>query len=198
LDVAVLNAVPLLRLGVIAALGGGTSLGTADDLAAWLRPSRPSVLILGLADADDDAWSILASFQNEPQVRPVAMLATFSEAVAARALRVRAAHVLPRDADAEHLRRVVDEATRGVLSLSIVALRTTTALPHASRSAAPPSDEELSWLRALSHGDTVTAIAEATHLSERVLYRRLGRLYRKLGVEGRTQALILGRDEGWL
>jgi hypothetical protein len=41
-------------------------------------------------------------------------------------------------------------------------------------------------------------LAESTGLSERVMYRRLGLLYRRLGVSGRTQALILGRDEGWL
>jgi hypothetical protein len=31
-----------------------------------------------------------------------------------------------------------------------------------------------------------------------MMYRKLRTLYRRLGVAGRTQALILARDEGWL
>lgn len=196
---AVLDPVPLLRLGVIAALGGGTSLESAELLAAWLTGGRPCLLLIGLLDADDDSWAVLAGLRRSPQVRTVAMLATCTEVLAARAMRTGAVHVLPRNADPDELRRVVHEARRGVVSVPLATLRTAMALRRAGpTAAASPSEEELDWLRALGRGDTVSAIAQARHLSERVLYRRLNLLYGKLGVAGRTQALILGRDEGWL
>jgi DNA-binding NarL/FixJ family response regulator len=87
---------------------------------------------------------------------------------------------------------------RGVVSLSVDLLRAATALPRTGGNLAAVTDDEMAWLRALGQGTTVASLAESVGLSERVMYRRLGRLYRRLGVPGRTQALMRGRDEGWL
>ena len=197
MELAILDPLPLLRLGAIAALGGGTELCSADELTTWVATGRPCVLLMSLNQENDEGWAILASLRGHPAVRPVALLSPFTVALAARALRAGAVHVMARESDAAVLRRIVDEVEQGVLRLSVDLLRAATALPRTGHGGVPPSDEELAWLRALAEGSTIALVAQDVGISERVLYRRLGQLYRRLGVPGRTQALILGRDEGW-
>lgn len=194
-----MDPLPLFRLGTLAALGGGRELSSVDELSAWLPYSRSAVLLVTVLGEDDEqAWSVIATLHQHPGLRPVALLAPFTVTSAARALRAGAVHVAPRDASAAALRQVVEEVEGGVVRLSLDVLHATTAqLPHA-RSGAAPTDEEIGWLRELGQGRTVASVAQASGLSERVLYRRLKALYRRLGVRNRTQALILGRDEGWL
>jgi DNA-binding NarL/FixJ family response regulator len=195
-ELAVLDTVPLFRLGIVAALGGGSQFSAPSELMDWLARDRACVVIVALDDADDERWGTLADLSGSALFRPVAVLADFSETAAGRALRAGAVHVLPRNVEPEPLRQAVDEAARGVVSIPVAVLRAATALHRAGRAGPSPTDEELAWLGALSKGRTVTEVAEDAHISERVLYRRLTQLYRKLGVDNRTQALILGRDEG--
>lgn len=199
MDLAVLDPLPLFRLGVLAALGGGRELATAEELTAWLSPRRSTVVLMTLAgDDDEQAWSLLPALQQYPELRAVAVLASYTVVSAARALRAGAVHVVARDAAPATLRAVVNEVGEGVVRLSVDVLRAATTQRRPGRLTATPTDEELAWLRALADGRTMSFLATETGHSERVLYRRLKRLYRQLGVTGRTQALILGRDEGWL
>ncbi len=57
------------------------------------------------------------------------------------------------------------------------------------------SEEERAWLRGLATGRTVTALAEGSAYSERELYRKLSRVYQKLGAGGRVEAML--RAERW-
>jgi DNA-binding CsgD family transcriptional regulator len=50
--------------------------------------------------------------------------------------------------------------------------------------------EELTWLRSLAAGETVTELSLSLGYSERELYRRLRRLYTRMGASGRTDALL--------
>lgn len=198
MDLIVMDMLPLLRLGAITALGGGKEITSADELTAGLAQREAAILLLGLDEADEDGWALLHSLKGHAQLRSVVLLWPFSLPLAASALRAGAVHVLPRNADAESLRRVVAEVRRGIVSVPIELLRVATAPTANSLSSARPTDDELAWLRALGHGSTVASLAESAGLSERVMYRRLSLLYRRLSVSGRIQAMMLGREEGWL
>jgi DNA-binding CsgD family transcriptional regulator len=50
--------------------------------------------------------------------------------------------------------------------------------------------EEVTWLRSLAAGETVAELSLRLGYSERELYRRLRRLYSKMGASGRTDALL--------
>ena len=198
MDVAVMDPVPLFRVGVLAALGGGRALSSPEELTAWLPLRRPAVLPFTVDAYDDQGWSLLTTLQHQPDLRPVAVLSSFAVTSAARALRAGAVHVVSRYATPTALRRVVEEVEDGVVKLPLEVLSAATAQLRPAVSITAPSAEEIAWLRALGHGKTVATVAEASRVSERVLYRRLNLLYRRLGVSNRTQALILGRDQGWL
>ena len=60
------------------------------------------------------------------------------------------------------------------------------------------SAEEVGWLRALAGGRTVTELAKEKAYSERHLHRRLKAVYARLGVAGRTEALLRAERAGLL
>jgi DNA-binding NarL/FixJ family response regulator len=193
---AVFDPLPLFRLGMLASLGGGDDLGSLADLSAWLEPRRPAMLLLTLQDTDDDAT--LHESTRHPDVLVVAVLSTFTVAAAARALRDGASHVVARDSDPELIRKVVAEVEAGVVRLPLAVVRAAMGQPRSGGNRPDPSDDEIAWLRALASGRSVAEVALQSAISERRLYRRLSDLYRRLGVANRTQALMVGRDEGWL
>lgn len=51
-------------------------------------------------------------------------------------------------------------------------------------------DTELSWFRDLAAGKTVAELAGRMGYSEREMYRRLQRMYGRIGASGRTDALL--------
>ncbi len=60
------------------------------------------------------------------------------------------------------------------------------------------SEEEVGWLRFLSKGGTVAALARRVGRSERTMYRLLHRLYGRLGVNDRFEAMSALRDAGYV
>ncbi len=67
--------------------------------------------------------------------------------------------------------------------------------PGARTDAPEVAPHEREWLRMLGQGGTVAAIARSAAYSEREMYRLLAKLYRRLGAESRTEALL--RAAGW-
>ena len=69
-------------------------------------------------------------------------------------------------------------------------------LARAMARSGPPSvgspipDDDLEALRALASGETVKALGARLGYSEREMYRRLRRIYRRLGASDRTDALL--------
>lgn len=60
------------------------------------------------------------------------------------------------------------------------------------------TEEEISWLRALAQERAVVEIATAHGYSERSLHRRLKDLWSKMGVAGKTEAIVVAASVGWL
>lgn len=58
------------------------------------------------------------------------------------------------------------------------------------RAEATLSPREVEWLRALARSATVASLARRVGCSEREMYRLLAGLYTRMGVAGRTEALI--------
>lgn len=59
-----------------------------------------------------------------------------------------------------------------------------------SRSRDRLSDEDVVVLRSIAEGQTVVQIAELIHRSERDTYRALAKLWKRLGVENRSEAIV--------
>ena len=198
-DVAVVDPLPLFRAGVVEALSAaGHSVEEPGDLPTWIRRAGLSVAILTLESERD--WSILATITAESShLAVVALVLSADPASGARAVRLGAHSVLARATSAEGLQRAVKAAVEGFSLVPIGVLQELReGVSHEERASASLTDEQLSWLRDLAAGSTVTEIASRAGYSERAMYRMLNRVYAQLGAHNRTQALIRAQSLGWI
>ena len=198
LRIAVLDPLPMYRRGLVTTLGEAGLLAEAPaDLVAWSRQATASVIFLTLQSDSD--WQLLAEVcQARPDPLVVAVLAEPSVAAYLRALSSGASVAAPRDASPEQLRQVFEHAVHGMALLPIDVIRALSASEPPPAEHGTPSSRELGWLRDLARGVTVGRLAEHSGYSERAMFRLLHDLYRRLGVSGRTEALIRASEQGWL
>ncbi|NAZ84794.1 response regulator transcription factor [Kineococcus indalonis] len=113
------------------------------------------------------------------------------------AVRAGALGVLDPDAELETAVEVVLSAAAGRVLVPRTLVESL-AEPVGSAGAPQLAEHEREWLRMLGQGGTVAAIARSASYSEREMYRLLAKLYRRLGAETRTQALLRAADWGLL
>lgn len=112
------------------------------------------------------------------------------------ALQVGVDGVIPYDASVIEIVNALSMAFRGKAVLPVDVARAlaepVTAIPNGLRLGA----DELTWLRSLSQGSSVTSIARVSGYSERQMYRLIQQTYRKIGVKNRSQAIALATRWG--
>jgi DNA-binding NarL/FixJ family response regulator len=129
----------------------------------------------------------------------VAMLSDGAVATYVRALASGAVAALPRDAQPAKVRATVEAVIDGRIELPIDVLRSLTSSNTPTEAdSSMPSPRELEWLSLLAAGVTVAALAERARYSERMMFRLLRELYKRMHVNNRTEALLLARERGWL
>jgi DNA-binding NarL/FixJ family response regulator len=198
--IAVVDPSPAYRRGIMAILGDvGAEPETPDDLLAWVgrRPRRVIFLTL----ASDHDWELLLRLRQasaEPIV--VAVLSDSSVAAYLRALSAGAAAAVPRDASPERMRQIVTEALHGVslLPTEVVQALAQTTEQVTDEDRVGLADHEITWLRELASGRTVSELAERSGYSERAMFRLLRKTYARMQVRNRTEALLRARQQGWL
>jgi len=197
--IAVSDPLPVFQGSVVASLqGAGFCAEAPEDLLAWLRDEERRVVVMTLKSAGD--WASLAELRRvRPATLIVAMLEDSSLRGQKRAFSLGAVGVVPRNASATLIREVVEAAVRGTSLVPIEVLRALIVPRRTVEDADEgPSPRELAWLRELAGGATVGQLAERVGYSERAMFRLLGKLYVKMKVRNRTQALMRARELGWL
>jgi DNA-binding NarL/FixJ family response regulator len=158
--------------------------------------ASPAVLIYACDDGDISAIDSIHLVW--PGVPIVVLLAQASVTNYRRALHTGAIAVLSVYAELEEIAHAVGGAVSGLITLPH---RAAEAVATTSRTADSPTllnDQEIAWLDHLARGTTVTKLAGEAGYSERAMYRQLSLMYRKLGVQNRTQALLLAAQHGLL
>ncbi|MFG1928752.1 DNA-binding response regulator [Cryptosporangium sp. NPDC048952] len=201
LRVAVADPLPIFRHGVQAALAeAGFPTESPENLLAWVGVDEPRLALFTVQTAED--WALLPELcRVRAETKILAVLDEASVHTYVRALSAGAAGVLPRTATPPVLREVFNAAVRGsslVPTAVLRALAENASYNDGTTESGRPSSTERDWLRQLAHGDSVAQIATRAGYSERMMFRLLRALYTKLEVDNRTEALIKGRDEGWL
>lgn len=195
--IAVSDPLPVFRRGIMAILDG-YDVEEPDDLMAWAEGGQPSAILLTLGTPGD--WSLLSRLhESAPDAVVIALLSEPTEEAYLSALRNGASGALPRDAPPESVRDVLRAATRGTSLLPVEVVRALAARAESrSHASGPPAAHEIEWLRRLAQGVTVGRLADQVGYSERAMFRQLNELYTKLHVKNRTEALMYGRERGWL
>jgi DNA-binding NarL/FixJ family response regulator len=196
---AVIDPLPVYRRGIAAILADhGLEVHTPADVVAWAREYRRSLVLLSVLSADD--WGVLGALcRSRPQPLVIAVTADDSGESGARAVRLGARSVLPRQATVRAVERAVVVTMEGeaIMPAAVAsALAAARQLVPASHVALPA--EQIAWLRNLSAGRTVAALAKEAGYSERAMYRLLRAVYEQLGVRTRVEAIVQVQAAGWL
>jgi len=193
--IAVVDPLPMFRQGVVTALeAAGHIVESPVDVVAWLRRGAGTLVLLTVVSNDD--WALLGQVCDAAASHLViALLDDASPVIGARAVRIGAHSVVPREATAVMLSRTVDATLEGqaVMPAPVAAVLASDLLDSTHRVTA----DQLSWLRHLAGGATVAEVAEQAGYSERAMFRLLQKLYRNMGVDSRLEAIMRAKEAGW-
>jgi DNA-binding NarL/FixJ family response regulator len=197
--VAVIDPLPVYQRGMAAILGDhGFNVSTPDDVVAWAR-DRPHSLVL-LSMHSPSAWEILGTLcRLSPQPLVIAVTTDDTGSAGAQAIQLGVRSVLPRQANVQAVERAIAATMAGEAVMpSLVASVLSTGRVQIPASHPSLSAQQLAWLRALSEGRTVAALAKEAGYSERAMYRLLRAVYEMLGVRTRVEAIVRVQQAGWL
>jgi DNA-binding NarL/FixJ family response regulator len=198
--IAVSDPLPLVQRGIMAVLGdAGFQPEVPEDLLDWVREKQRRVVLF--TPHAPERWKLLAELCDaDADVLVVALLTETSVPTYVQAIESGAIAAVPRDAPPELVHQVFDAALEGKSLLPVEVVRVLAA-PRTVREPehqTGPSLREIEWLQQLAGGATVGQLADRAGYSERAMFRLLRELYGRIGVKNRTEALMRGKEEGWL
>ncbi|MFI6477612.1 hypothetical protein ACIBH1_06760 [Nonomuraea sp. NPDC050663] len=197
--IAVFDPLPVYRHGVMATLReAGLGSESPDDVFAWMDDDHLRLVVLSVQTSED--WECLVQLcRTHRDALVVALLPDDAVTTHVRALTGGAVATLPRDAQPSAVRAAVEAVIDGRSVVPVDVLRAlTVAGPAAVSNEEVPSPQEREWLRRLAAGSTVADLADGAGYSERMMFRLLRDLYKRIKAGNRTQALMLARERGWL
>jgi DNA-binding NarL/FixJ family response regulator len=166
------------------------------EAAALAREKRPDVLLLGIEMPATDAGEVVAAVARASAETKLVVLTARDDARLARELLARGASgYLTKSASSGELISAVKSLAavddRVVLSLSRGALE-----DLAREERAGLSGRELEHLQLVARGMSNKQLASSLRLTEGTVKRHLHRIYKKLGVSCRVEAVLKGHSEG--
>jgi DNA-binding NarL/FixJ family response regulator len=199
MHLAVIDPLPIYQQGMVAVLSvAGYQVDTPSDLMEWVHRGRDGLVLLTLAGTAD--WDLLARLRTvASQQQIIAVLTQESAGLGARAVRAGARSVLPRDVTPAVLRRTVEATLDGQAVLpAAVANVFVTGTVDAGDTDPVITADQLTWLRHLRAGTTITELSQLVGYSERAMYRLLRHLYQQLGARTRIEAIVHAQEQGLL
>ncbi|MDR7279992.1 response regulator transcription factor [Catenuloplanes atrovinosus] len=192
----------LTRVGIAAAFEGAPDLrlvgaaASGAEALALLGAQRPDVVLLDLDLTDGNGLTWGAEVRRSHPALGIVLLAARDDDLLLRALEAGISAFLPRTEELGAILAAVRHAAAAPSSFTAPDLAG--ALSRRRHSATVVSPREREVLNLLREGLTVPQIATALGLSESTVKTYLARIYDKLGVTGREQAVIAATDRGLL
>jgi DNA-binding NarL/FixJ family response regulator len=187
---AVVDRFPPYRHGLSVALSeAGFQVEETVELQAWGSQAGRRIAVFSIRGIADIRDLRLAVARN----RDLAVVAIHEQddLVSLRqCLEAGASACLPAGASMEEIVGAVHLAAAGLSLIPMELLHALVTSRDRAPEACPLSGQEIEWLRSLSRGMRVAKLAESVCYSEREMYRRLRDLYVRMGVAGRTEAVV--------
>jgi DNA-binding NarL/FixJ family response regulator len=199
---AIVDRFPPYRHGLSVALSqAGFQVEETVELQAWGSQTGRRIAVFsirGLSDIRDLRHAVARN-------RDLAVVAIHQQddlVSLKQTLDAGATACLPAGASMEEIVGAVHVAAKGLSLIPTDVLRDLVRSQGRAPEACPLSGQEIEWLRSLARGTTVTRLADSVCYSEREMYRRLHDLYLRMGVTGRTEAVVRAArwgvlDGGW-
>lgn len=195
MEIGVVADIAALRSGIASMLehrhsGAVTEI---DHPGNWASVADDPIVVFACTSKED--MSIVVDLRSSvPDCGVVALIPDLDPELELAALAAGASAVESWAVEEEALNVLVDlvAARRSVLP-SDVADR---ALQIGLDPTTEMSTQEIGWLSRLATGATIAALAAENDYSEREMYRRLAKLYSRLGARNRLHALLLAVRQG--
>jgi NarL family two-component system response regulator LiaR len=193
----------VVREGLRMFLGRDKELEIVDEAADGAeaiekaRRWRPDVVLMDLLIPVIDGISAISIIRREsPETEVIALTSVLDSASVAGSIRAGAIGYLLKDAQANELRKAIKAAAAGQVQLSPQA---SSYLLHEMREPEKPvalTERETQVLSLLTQGKSNKEIANALRIAEDTVKSHVRHILSKLGVQSRTQAVILAIRQG--
>ncbi len=196
--VGVFNAPPVYALGLASALlDADYQLEAIAEPRAWLLHHRGATVLVGvhqLCDLD----VVVELKASEPDLVVVTLVDEMTVAAVEASLGAGATGSVALDAPAEEVLLALSAAMANNTVLPAGIARSMAERGTRATDSGDIEDNDLESLRSLAAGETVAELGKRLGYSEREMYRRLRRLYARIGARDRTDALMRAARRGWL
>lgn len=193
---------PLIRSGLCSRLVAEPDIvvvgeaADGDEAQQWCRSHRVDVLVLDLHMPGPRASNTVAFVrEHSPETRVLVLTAYDDDAYVRGLVGAGVAGYLLKDEAPDTLVQAVRTVARGgtAFSRSVLAVLTHSVRQN-SPSDPPLSERERQLLDLLSRGWDNARLAQELRLGEQTVRNYLSRLYSKLGVRTRSEAIVWARD----
>jgi len=195
--VGVVARTPTVQRGLISVLtGAGFQPVPIDDLAQW-RPGRGGAAVVVMVRDDEMKESVRWFCDEHPHVPLVGISPDPSVGALAELIRLGAVTAIGEDHPTDQLVSVLEGALGGLSLLPVHIVQEMAArVPPIANPGAWVTEDELAWINSLTDGVTVAEIARSAGYSEREMFRVLQRMYLRIGVGNRTEAIVWATKNG--
>ena len=196
--IGVFNAPPLYVMGLRGLLEPtGYALEILTDPLRWLR-RHPAAAVLVCVHDNRDLEVVVDLKAEDPEAVVVTLIDEVNASSFQESLWAGAVGSIALDAGAAEFALAFNAALSNKTVIPAPIARTLVASSENSTAPTCLDDRDLAWLKSLAAGETVSELSNRVGFSEREMYRRLRRLYLRLGASGRTDALLKAARFGWL
>jgi DNA-binding NarL/FixJ family response regulator len=196
------DASTMVRLGYAAALASCPDIvlagesATATEARRLVAALRPDVVVLDADLPDGDGLTVGEELRAGRPEMGVVLVGPSDDELLFQSLEERFSAYLPRSANLDLVLSAVRHAA--VAPTAFTAPDLAGALARRRALSVTLSPREVEVLRHLHEGSTNARIATSLHLTESTVRTYLGRVYDKLGVHSRAQALVAASERGLL
>jgi DNA-binding NarL/FixJ family response regulator len=193
----------LIRLGLTRLLAGIADIdlvgeaGTVSDAVAVVDETRPTVVMFDAALPDGDGWELARKLRSaDPTIGLVLLSSVGDDATMVRALDAGFSAYVAKDGQPGTVLAAVRHAATAPRSFNAVGLASALARRRASTGLL--SQRERQVLSLMRDGISLPGIADRLTVSEATVKTYVARLYTKLRVKNRSQALMAAVNQGLL
>ncbi|HEU5109244.1 MAG TPA: response regulator transcription factor [Micromonosporaceae bacterium] len=192
----------MVRLGYATALAGNEDLtlagaaGTAAEAADLVSVTRPDVVVVDEGLPDEGGLSLCRRVRADRPDVGLVLVGPADDELLFRALEERLSAYLPRSATVDVVLSAVRHAAVAPTAFTAPDLATSLARRQAATAALSPREMEV--LRHVYAGASNARIAGSMRLTESTVRTYLARVYDKLGVRTRAEALVAAVERGLL
>jgi DNA-binding NarL/FixJ family response regulator len=197
---------PLIRTGVRLSLSAEEDIevvgeaATGDAATALCKESSPDVVLLDLSMPGPGPEALLTMFKEEcPDMKIIVLSASDDDAHVRSLINAGINGYVLKDEASEMIADAIRTVVKGATWFSRSVMQTFMSPPPANKESSPLTEltgREQEILQEIARGQSNAQIALALHLAEQTVRNYTSRIYEKLGISSRAEAIIWAYQNG--